>query len=124
MEDIVFVCLDEIIKRGFDGVLLDRVEAYEYWEEKGVLDARQMMLDFVLEISDRAKEGRCLLVIPQNAEELLENPVYLGKIDGMSSEDVWTFEEDRPLEEVEQRLNLLDKVISTGKLVLVLDYPV
>jgi len=123
--NIVFACLDKIVEKGFDGVLLDRVDAYEYWEEKGVLDARQRMLNFVLEISDRAKKERCFLIIPQNAEDLLENPIYLEKIDGISSEDVWTLgEEDRPLEEVRPMLNLLDKAISYGKLVLVLDYPI
>ncbi len=123
-KNIVFTCLHEIIEKGFDGVLLDRVDAYEYWEDKGVLDAKQKMLNFVLEISARAKQERCFLIIPQNAEELIEDHHYLEAIDGVSSEDVWTIGNDeRPQDEVELRLNTLDRIISRGKLVLVLDYP-
>jgi len=121
---IILNCLDEIIERGFDGVLLDRIDVYEYWENRGVLDAKKMMIDLVLEISLVAKQNKCFLIIPQNSEELIEDPNYLDAIDGVSSEDVWTTgDKIRPSHEVEPRLELLDEIISKGKIVLVLDYP-
>ncbi|MCI0471716.1 MAG: endo alpha-1,4 polygalactosaminidase, partial [Candidatus Aminicenantes bacterium] len=32
---IVFQYVDAIIAAGFDGVYLDKIDEYEYWEEKG-----------------------------------------------------------------------------------------
>lgn len=123
-KEIILNYLNEIDKRGFDGVLRDRIDAYEYWESRGVLNAREMMIDLVLELSSFTKRNKCFLIISQNSEELIMDPNYLNAIDGMSSEDVWTLgDELRPTSEVEIRLALLDEVASRGKIVLVLDYP-
>jgi len=122
--EMVLNRIEQIVERGYDGVLLDRVDAYEYWEEKGVFDAKQRMIDFILEISTMVKGEMCFLIIPQNSEELIEDPNYMMAIDGISCEDVWTFDDDPvPQEQVELRLSYLDRIVSDGKLVLVLDYP-
>lgn len=48
--------LDRIIDMGFDGVLLDRVDAATYYEERGRETAYAEMVDFVMAIADHARE--------------------------------------------------------------------
>ncbi len=122
--EMVLNRVKQIVEMGYDGVLLDRVDAYEYWEENGQVDAKKRMIDFILEISSMAKGKRCFLIIPQNSEELIEDPNYMKTIDGISCEDVWTINDiPLPQKQVELRLSYLDRIVSNGKLVLVLDYP-
>jgi cysteinyl-tRNA synthetase, unknown class len=80
--------LDQILEAGFDGVYLDRVDAFYEWQ-KTKPDAEQAMQSFVAGISDYAKRRRPgFLVVPQNAEELLANATYRRKIDGIAKEDL------------------------------------
>ena len=83
-----YAYLDTIIEAGFDGVMLDRVDAYEK-----VLDARPAaraeMMAFVARISAAAKRRRPgFLVVPQNAEELSADAAYRNTIDAMVKEDL------------------------------------
>jgi cysteinyl-tRNA synthetase len=48
--------LDRIIDMGFDGVLLDRVDAATYYEERGRETAYVEMIDFVMAIAEHARE--------------------------------------------------------------------
>ena len=80
--------LDRIIEAGFDGVYLDRVDAFEAWtgERAG---AERDMVDFVKTISAYAKARRPgFLVVPQNGEELLVHSDYVGAIDAVAKEDL------------------------------------
>ena len=80
--------LDTIINAGFDGVLLDRVDAYEA-ALAARPQARDDMAAFVAAISRAAKRRRPgFLIVPQNSEELLAISVYRAAIDGVVKEDL------------------------------------
>ena len=91
-QDIIFgsrtAYLERIVAAGFDGVYLDRVDAYY-----GVTDERASgkadMIRFVSAISQHAKALKPgFAIVPQNGEELLLEPAYLAAIDGVAKEDL------------------------------------
>ncbi|MBL8566427.1 MAG: endo alpha-1,4 polygalactosaminidase [Hyphomicrobiaceae bacterium] len=80
--------LERILDAGFDGVYLDRVDAfYEHEDER--TDAAEEMVAFVARI---AREARArvpgFLIVPQNGEELLTKRGYVGTIDAIAKEDL------------------------------------
>ena len=94
-QEIIFSKLDEIVGLGYDGVYLDVVDAYKYFEDKDnddsvSINAKSEMVKFVKEISSRAKTiNPQFLIIPQNAEELVLENRYLEAIDGLGRENLW-----------------------------------
>jgi len=80
--------LERIVKAGFDGVYLDRVDEYvDMAMEKR--NARALMIAFVKALATRArglKPG--FLIVPQNAEALLTDASYRAVIDGLGKEDL------------------------------------
>ena len=80
--------LERIVRAGFDGVYLDKID--EFVDMSGENPrARADMIAFV----DRlAKKARALkpgfLVVPQNGEELLRDAAYRAVIDGLGKEDL------------------------------------
>jgi cysteinyl-tRNA synthetase, unknown class len=80
--------LDRIIEAGFDGVYLDRVDAYDTWGAEKP-DAQLEMVRLVTAISAYAKRRKPgFLVVPQNGEELLRFAEYRRVIDGVAKEDL------------------------------------
>jgi cysteinyl-tRNA synthetase len=80
--------LSRIIAAGFDGVYLDRVDAY-YDIERDTENAKDWMVSFVAELATLARQKKPgFVVIPQNAEELLGDQRYLAVIDGVAKEDL------------------------------------
>ncbi|MGE0765673.1 MAG: endo alpha-1,4 polygalactosaminidase [Hyphomicrobiaceae bacterium] len=80
--------LSRIISAGFDGVYLDRVDAY-YDIERDTESAKEWMVSFVAELATIARQKKPnFIVIPQNAEELLTEQRYLAMIDGVAKEDL------------------------------------
>jgi cysteinyl-tRNA synthetase len=80
--------LSRIISAGFDGVYLDRVDAY-YDIERDTESAKDWMVSFVAELATIARQKKPgFIVIPQNAEELLGEQRYLAAIDGVAKEDL------------------------------------
>jgi cysteinyl-tRNA synthetase, unknown class len=80
--------LDRIIEAGFDGVYLDRVDAYETARAERPT-ARADMIGFVGALSSFAKARRPgFLVVPQNGEDLLSDGRYVAAIDGAGKEDL------------------------------------
>lgn len=124
-KDIMKNQIDRIIESGYDGVYLDVVDAFDYWQERGVGDSRLKMEQFIIALSNQAKKKRNnFLVVPQNAPELLVGTPYLAAIDGVGKEDTWYSEED-PVPEKENQIAILalDGAYANGKFVLVIDYP-
>lgn len=122
---IVFDRLNEIIDAGYDGVYLDIIDAYFYYEQKGRSSARKEMEDFVTEIARRGRERKPgFVVIPQNSPELVEDNEYLSVIDGLGKEDTF-FYDNRKIKNKTLRkdLRLLKKITDEGKFVLAIDYP-
>ena len=81
--------LDRILEAGFDGVYLDRVDAFE---KAGTArpTAQAEMIGFVRGISVYAKARRTgFLIVPQNGEELLADDSYRRVIDGVAKEDLF-----------------------------------
>ena len=88
MQPAVRPYLDRIIEAGFDGVYLDRVDAFEHWATSNS-DAQAQMAQFVAELSSYAKRRRPgFLVVPQNGEALLRGPDYRRAIDAVAKEDL------------------------------------
>ncbi|MHA1247503.1 MAG: MJ1477/TM1410 family putative glycoside hydrolase [Candidatus Thorarchaeota archaeon] len=118
--------IDQIIAQGFDGAYLDIIDAYEYYEEQGVEDADQRMVDFVAGLSAYAKSAKAgFLIVPQNGENLARRiPEYLDYVDGIGREDIYTVDneiQDRP--EVNSTLSDLALFVGAGKFVLDIEYP-
>jgi cysteinyl-tRNA synthetase len=80
--------LERIVKAGFDGVYLDRVDEYvDMVKEKR--NARALMIAFVKALAARARALKPeFLIVPQNAEALLADPSYRAIIDGLGKEDL------------------------------------
>jgi len=120
--------LDRIIEFGFDGVYLDRVDAYWYYEEQGRETAAREMADFVLALTEYARSKKPGFgVFPQNAEELgIQFPEYLEEMTGIGVEDLYYgYPRDHqasPPEWTAEREAILDTWVEAGKLVLTVDY--
>jgi cysteinyl-tRNA synthetase len=100
--------LDRLLAAGFDGVYLDRVDAYEHWRKErpeGELD----MSSFVERLAGHARRRNAeFLVVPQNGERLLGREPYLAAIDGIGKEDLFfgSRDPDKPTPAGEQRESL------------------
>jgi len=120
--------LDKIMELGFDGVYLDRVDAYEYYEEQGRETAVREMADFVIGLAEYARERHPGFgVFPQNAEELgICFPDYLETVTGIGVEDLYygypRDHEPSPADWTAEREAILDQWVEAGKLVLTIDY--
>ena len=120
--------IDQIIALGFDGVYLDRVDAYWYYQDQGRTTAAQEMVDFILDFTAYArKKHPGFGVFPQNAEELGPLfPDYLDAMTGIGVEDLYygypRDHEPSPPEWTAEREAILDQWVAAGKLVLTIDY--
>lgn len=120
--------LDQIIALGFDGVYLDRVDAYRYYQEQGRESAAREMVDFILDFTRYARRRHPGFgVFPQNAEELgVMFPDYLEAMTGVGVEDLYygypRDHEPSPPEWTAEREAILDRWVAAGKLVLTIDY--
>ncbi|MCF2137784.1 MAG: endo alpha-1,4 polygalactosaminidase [Candidatus Thorarchaeota archaeon] len=118
--------LDQIIAQGFDGVYLDIIDAYEFYEDQGVEQAAQLMVDFVAALSHYAKTARSdFLIVPQNGEHLATCiPEYLGYVDGIGREDVFTMDDEATsAASRNQTITDLNLFLTAGKFVLIVEYP-
>ena len=130
---IIFSYLEIIINQGFDGVYLDIVDGYEFFE-KGKDNClnpetkqtyRQDMKSFVTDIVKRAKQySSKFMVIQQNAQALFEDSDYMALLDGIGAEDVFT-NGKRPQKEreINKTVAYLKKAQAKGLTVVLVDYP-
>lgn len=120
--------LDQIIALGFDGVYLDRVDAYWYYQEQGREKAAEEMVDFILDLTAYARKVHPGFgVFPQNAEELgIMDADYLDAMTGIGVEDLYygypREHEPSPADWTAEREAILDQWAAAGKLVLTIDY--
>ena len=119
--------LDKILDAGFDGVYLDIVDAYWYFQEQGRKSAEQEMIRFISDLAAYARARNPeFRIVPQNAEDLVANADYLNIIDGLGKED-WQFGLDgdgtrNPNKSISWSGQFLDRIAGTGKLVLATEY--
>ena len=131
-QEIVIKYLDTIIQQGFDGVYLDIVDGYEFFEKGKDMrinretqrSYREDMKRFVANIARHAKRtSPRFLIFQQNALALLVDYAYLRLLDGVGAEDVFTdgtkFNSDRDMRE---SLRYLKKAQATGLKIMIVDY--
>jgi cysteinyl-tRNA synthetase, unknown class len=116
--------LDRVVADGYDGVYLDIVDGFEFWEGKGVKDARGNMVAWVERLAGHARKTRPgFLVVPQNGEALAREKGYLDLVDAIGREDVYFNGEKRQkaseAAEVEADLK---RFREAGKAVFVVEY--
>lgn len=138
-QKIVFDYLDRIISAGFDGIYMDIVDAYEYYEydsENDLWDSHRVnpdtqnsyrddMISFISKIRAYSKKKNPdFILIAQNGVTLLENTQYTKVIDGIGVEDLlsngkeWTFQNNY----VQHKAKLLTKFKKKKKLVFLVEY--
>lgn len=125
-QDIVFEYLDCIMSAEFDGIYMDIVDAYEYYEDS-IEHSDWLMIDFVCNISNYVKnnEEDDFLVFAPNGDELLKNSTYLNHIDGIGREDLFYNDDEETDDEWrDDAIDNLNKALDADKVVLVIDYPI
>lgn len=137
---IILDYLDRIIDAGFNGVYLDIIDAFWFWEDRAPnagIDYRAEMAEFVSLIRDHALEriaatdpGRDFVIIGQNGLDLLRDPTYRAAIDGIGVEDLRFYYRNgapsdfRPTGEAGYRdtLDLIQLAERTGNQAFVVEY--
>jgi len=120
--------LDRILALGYDGVYLDRVDAYWYYQDQGRETAAREMVDFILDFTQYARRKHPGFgVFPQNAEELgTMFPDFMDAMTGIGVEDLYygypRDHEPSPPEWTAEREAILDQWAEAGRLVLTIDY--
>jgi cysteinyl-tRNA synthetase, unknown class len=118
--------IDKIIEAGFDGVYLDRVDAFSAWD-KSQPHAEAEMSAFVAHISAYAKARRPgFLIVAQNGEELLKSADYRRALDGVAKEDLMFglegAEHENSADEYEHAALPLTRARQSGLPVFVIEY--
>ncbi len=134
-QKMVFAYLDKIIDQGFSGVYLDIIDGFEYWSDEEIPEhcfseeeAAEKMIAFVKNLAEyaRKKAGNGFKVFPQNGERLLDydhDGSFLEAISGFGVEDVWYDGiTPQPINETDERLSYLKKVVKCNKIVLAVEY--
>ena len=130
--------LDKIIAQGFDGVYLDIIDGFEYYEKERPA-AVEEMANFVSELAAyaRSKAGEDFLIFGQNGLRLLAVDTYLNALNGVGKEDLFFREPSKaeraagitasvlPSDESEINFSMpfLAMAQEAGKLVLNIEYP-
>jgi cysteinyl-tRNA synthetase len=126
-QEIVYEYVDKVLAAGYDGVYLDIVDAYQYWEPRARgVQAEEEMVAFVKEIATYARETKGhpdFQVFVQNAEELSAHDDYVQTVSGIGKEDLfYNGNRRQPASEVAWSVSHLDAFKAAGKPVLVTDY--
>ncbi len=138
-QSLIFSQLKHIAQTGFDGVLLDIVDAFEYFEtnQDGTLtdyklnpdtgkSYRADMIDFIRSIKKKLDTcaDKDFLIIPQNGTQLLESQPYQDTISYQAIENLFTNSDKvQSQEHSAYILSYLDSLINNGKGVLLTEYP-
>lgn len=134
-QHIIKSYLKRIIDAGFDGVYLDIIDAYEYFEPGGESglnreSAAKDMVKFVIKLSKYAKSIKPdFLIFPQNGSGIIHKSAmqeeYFAAIDGVGAEDTFYFgdkNENNSFNEQKETISNLDIFIKNQKIVLAIDY--
>ena len=129
---------DKIMAAGFDGVYLDIVDGFETFESEdghNFMDDRlnpetkqsyrRDMVEWVKAVAARArKTNPAALVIPQNGAQLLAHADFLGTVDAVGVEDLFT-DGDKLQKAADTKyiLDFLSRLAAAHKPVLDVEYP-
>lgn len=137
-QQIILNEIDYIVNSGFDGVFLDIVDAFEYFENEDdeYIDYkinpdtgnsyRADMIELIRIIREKLDSYHTgnHLIIPQNGSQLLESQLYQQIISLQAIEDLFTDgNKKQPAEHSEYILSFLDSFKNNGKEVLLTEYP-
>lgn len=130
--------LDRIIDGGFDGVYLDIIDGFRFWDkEEGNGErprAARDMAKFVIALSSHAriKRGHSdFVIIPQNGSDIIEyltpalKTQYFAAINGIGAEDTFYFgnkDENNNLNVQDYTISYLQQYLAAGKPVFAIDY--
>ena len=119
--------LDRILRAGFDGVYLDKIDSSIEAIAKNRASAPDDMRTFVKRIGERGRAANPgFLVVPQNGEELLTDAGYRAAIDGLGKEDLLYGEmnekQANPAPIIAKRTGLLKLLTADGKPVFAVEY--
>lgn len=136
---IMLPAVDRVVQQGFDGIYLDIVDAFEFYEYDAVtkdwLDNkvnaetgntyRRDMIAWVAAIAERARDKEAgFLVIPQNASQLLEHADYRAVVSAIGVEDLFVAGKKLRTEKQSHHVvGFLKQLQAAGRPVLVIDYP-
>jgi len=134
---LILAVVDDAMNRGFDGVYLDIVDAFETFERDGAYyienrvnpdtnqSYRRDMVDWVMTIAVHARaRNPAALVIPQNGSQLLEHADFRSAISAIGIEDLFTNGDNiQPTSHTREVLRHLKKLIKAKKPVLLIEYP-
>ncbi len=137
-QQIIFVQIDKAMAQGFDGLYLDKVDMFEFFEYDPVTDKyidhrpnpvtgntyREDMINWVKAVARRArKTNPSAMIIPQNGEQLLKSKPYRAIADGIGIESLFTEDNQKlPLDTVRYRESFLKLITADHKPVLCVDY--
>lgn len=135
-QQIMLPIVDSTMAAGFDGVYLDIVDGFEFFEQDGnqFIDNRvnsetgktyrRDMVDWVKTIAAHVRtDNPSALVIPQNGSQLLAQRDFLGTVSGIGIEDLFTNGNRlQPKADTRYALEFLKKISATRKPVLLIEY--
>ena len=135
-QQIMLPVIDSVMAAGFDGVYLDIVDGFEFFEQDGdkFIDDRinpetgktyrRDMVDWVKTIAAHVrKEDSNALIVPQNGPQLLAHPDFLATASAIGIEDLFTEGNHlQPKADTNYSLGFLKKIKAAGKPVLLIEY--
>ncbi len=135
-QTIMLAAVNDTMERGFDGVYLDIVDGFEFFEQNGnqFIDNRinsetgqsyrRDMVDWVKTIATRVRMNhRAALVIPQNGVQLLAQADFLATVSAVGVEDLFTNGNTlQPKADTNYTLSFLKKITAVNKPVLLIEY--
>lgn len=135
-QQIMLPVVDSAMAAGFDGVYLDIVDGFEFFEQDGnqFIDNRinpqtgktyrRDMVDWVKTIAAHVRTDHpSALVIPQNGSQLLAQPDFLVTVSGIGIEDLLTNGNQlQPKADTNYVLGFLKKITAARKPVLLIEY--
>lgn len=135
---LMLAAVDDIVRTGFDGVYLDIVDGFEFFEYEASTKTwidnrlnpatgktyRDDMRTWICRIAGRArKTAPGFFVVPQNGVQLLEDAAYLATLDAIGVESLFTDgNRVQPLADTQDVLGFLAKAKTARKPVLLIEY--
>ncbi len=135
-QKIILADVDKIMAAGFDGVYLDIVDGFEPFEQDGKnyvdnrinpetkQSYRRDMVGWVKTVAARArKTNSAALIIPQNGTQLFAHTDFLGAVDAVGIEDLFTNGDKlQKAADTKFRLETLAPMLAAHKPVLDIEY--
>lgn len=137
-QSIIINYLDTILAKGYDGIYMDIIDAYYYWQEENPqeLQADTLMVNFIEKIRhhvDSVRGNQSFILIPQNGESIIDAPNvtiqikdrYFNAINAIAVEDVFfpgSNDMNNGHSPDNYRIGLLNEFKNRGKRVFSIEY--